>query len=386
MSSKPGTTMGLPGIILGLLSLLMLSSCQPRSPSTGAPTPGPASPVPAPAVPPPADPSPVSRDLPAQAPVQKAPSAILGLTSVFGETPVRLLLRSGNLLIASGDQSLVALRSRLEEAWRTPIGTAIPPVLSKGYLYVPGESDLLVLDAETGAIHARGPALGYGATILPYPGGAVAAGLEELTFIPSGSAEVGEILPFKEGSLTAIVLGERLLVARASGGLALLDPRTGEISAEAPGPVSPWLNVYGDLAVLAGVPEDGQSLGHLVAYRLPSLEEAWSLPLDFSPQAEPSIDASGIYVWGQGYLAQFSLEGAAGPQIGAVCAPPLLSRGRLFYGLLTGHFVEARSSSLKPRASIRLPAALSTKPLAWEGELRLGLVDGSVLRLDPSKL
>ncbi len=380
MLSKPATTKGHPGTILGLLSLLLLASCQPRSPG-----PAPVSSVPAPASPAMASPAPPSPTpaQPAQAPAREAPQAILGRAQVFGDTPVRLLLRAGSLLVASGDLDLVALTPKLEKAWKAEVGTTVPPVLSKGYLYLPGEAELLVLEAESGVVHARGPGLGYGARVLPYPGGALAAGPEELTFIPSGSAEVGEILPFKEGSLTALVQGEKLLIARASGGLALLDPRTGATLAEASGPVSPWLNAHGDLAILAGLPEDGQSQGQLVAYRLPSLEELWSLPLDFAPQAEPSIDDSGILVWGQGYLAEFSLEGVAGPQIGAVCAPPLLSRGRLYYGLLTGHFVEAKSSTLEARAILRLPAALSAKPLAWEGELRLGLVDGSVLRLDP---
>lgn len=388
MSSKPGTTWGLAGTILGLLSLLMLSSCQPRSPgpapASPPPNPSPVLAAPLPAPPLPEAPSPAPNPG-AQASGQKLPSAILGRAQVYEDTPVRLLLRSGSLLVASGDESLVALSPKLEVAWNTKVGTAAPPVLSKGYLYVPGEAELLVLEADSGLIHARGLGLGYGVNVLPYPGGAVAVGLDELTFIPSGSAEVGEILPYKGGGLTALVHKDKLLIARASGGLALLDPRTGEIAAEAAGPVSPWLNVYGDVAVLAGVPEDGQSTGHLVAYRLPGLEEVWSLPLDFSPQAEPSIDASGIFVWGQGYLAECSLEGVAGPQIGGVCAPPLLSRGRLYYGLLTGHFVEARSLTLQPQAILRLPAALSAKPLAWEGELRLGLVDGSILRLDPSK-
>lgn len=369
MWTKPGTSSGSPVRALGLLSILVLiASCQAKSP-------GP--PSPAPVVPP----------LPTEAPPQPDPSpAILGQASLFSAGPVRGILRSGDLLVASGERALVALDSRLREVWRTEIGTTSPPVLSKGFLYVSGEEELLLVEAETGAIHARGPALGYGAKILPFPGGAVAAGMAELTFIPSGSAKTGQVLAVEGGSLAAILEARDLLVARASGGLALVDPRTGEVKAQAPGPVTPWLQVYGDLAILAGLAPAGSQGGSLAAYRLPSLELLWTRELDFSPQAEPSVDASDIFVWGEGYLAEFSHAGHPGPRIGAVCAPPLLSRGSLYYGLFRGHLIEADPATLKPRALVRLPAALSAKPLAWEGELRLALVDGSVLSLDPSKL
>jgi outer membrane protein assembly factor BamB len=318
--------------------------------------------------------------------------AILGQAPVFSSGPVKGLLRSGGLLIASGDDSLVGLDARLDEVWRLELGTSALPVLSKGLLYIPGEKELILVDAATGAIHARGPALGYGAKLAPYPGGVVASGLSELTLVNSGSAETGAAFPLEGGSVAAVLHGADLLVARAVGGLALVDPETGAIIAEAPGPISPWLMVFDNLAILAGLPEEdgagGQAStgGLLVAYSLPSLSRLWSSPLDFTPQAEPAVGSSGIFVWGQGYLQQFSLAGEALQEKGAVCSPPLVTKAGVFYGLFTGHLVWASSDKLQPKAFLRLPAALSARPIPWDGNLRLPLVDGSVVSLDPGKM
>lgn len=348
---------------------------------------------------------------PAQVEPRTSP-AILASLSVSQGKRLDSLVRSGNFLVASDAAgSIVCLDAKGKVVWKTPVERGSRPVLSKGYLYVSGTRDFVVINATSGAVE-RGPALPPGARLAAFPDGAAAASSEGVSLFRSGSATAWTTFPVDGGPLAVMSLNDKannLLVSLVPGGLAVVSPGDSRIAAVAPGPVAGCLRYYGSRAVAAGARAEGLAPGaasgtaygpvsggspggtgspaepsyEVALYALPELELLWSLPLALKPEADPELGPEGAFVYGQGRLEAYSLAGEAIGKLDGLSAPPLLSNGVLYYGLSDGSFVAAQASNLAIKAGIRLPAALAARPLPFDGELRLPLSDGSIIVLDP---
>jgi outer membrane protein assembly factor BamB len=318
-------------------------------------------------------------------------SGLLSTQSAFSSRPVSSLLRSGDLVVAGdGAGNLSALRPSGETAWRFKGSGGTAPVLSKGMLYLASATDLLVLDASSGAIVAKKslpsatPAQGG---LAAFPDGVVAAGSSGVTLF-SADKKSGDLrLPVKDGALAALHYEGGVLVVSGSGELLLLDSGSGATRAEAPALSSSYLRVYADRAALVGSIHEGAAgaKGALRLYSLPGLSLIARADLPFVPASEPEINKEGIFVWGEGLIAAFSPEGKAIGTIKGTSAPPLLSRGVLYYGTEGGYLVAARPADLSVISRLLLPARLSARPLAFDDQLRLPLADGSVVVADPAK-
>lgn len=311
-------------------------------------------------------------------------SGLLVRAAAFERRPVASLLRSGELLVAGdGEGRLAALDSSGKEAWSFAGEGRGAPVLSKSSLYQASPSKLLVLDAESGRLLEELPlpgGSGARAGLAAFPDGLVAA-------IPSGllivtSAGKTREIPLGGEALAAAHYEGDVLALTASGSLLLLDPSSGAVKARAEALASPYLRVFEDSLALAGE-KNGKQL--LLLFSLPDLKKLASAELPFAPGAEPELNREGVLVWGGGRLAAFSPEGRAIGLIEGVSAPPLLSRGSLYYGTKEGFLVAARPSDLQALARLRLPAALSARPIAFGERLALPLADGSIALADPSK-
>ena len=355
---------------------------------------------------------------PAQAEPKKSP-AILASVPVSQGRRLDSLVRSGNFLVATdASGSIVCLDAKGKVIWKVPLEKGSRPVLSKGYLYVSGTREFVVINATSGAVE-RGPALPSGARLAAFPDGAVAASSAGISLFRSGSAGAWTTFPVNGGPLAVMSLNDKannLLVSLVPGGLAIVSPGDSQIAAVAPGPVASCLRYYGSRAVAAGAKAEGLAGGapgsaaavpagtasgaqsggiasgsgspaaasyEVALYALPELEILWSLTLALKPEADPELGPEGAFVYGQGRLEAYSLAGEAIGRLSGLSAPPLLSNGMLYYGLSDGSFVAAQASNLAVKASIRLPAALAARPIPFEGELRLPLADGSIVALDP---
>lgn len=317
-------------------------------------------------------------------------AGLLSAQGVFPARPVSSLLRSGELLVAGdGAGNLSALRPSGEAAWRYQGGGRAAPVLSKGLLYLASATELLVLDAGSGRLVTKKSLPSAAAAqggLAAFPDGVVAAGPSGLTLFSAEEGGKGRELPVKEGALAALHYEGSILVVSGSGELLLLDPANGETRAEAPALSSSYLRVYADRAALAGSVRGGGAKGSLMLFSLPGLSLVARVDLPFAPASEPEINREGVFVWGEGSLAAFSPEGKPIGTVAGVSAPPLLSKGVLYYGTSGGYLVAARPSDLAVTARLFLPARLSARPLAFGEELRLPLADGTVALVDPAKL
>jgi outer membrane protein assembly factor BamB len=316
---------------------------------------------------------------------------LLSAQGVFPSRPVSSLLRSGELLVAGdGAGNLSALKASGEAAWRYKGAGKAAPVLSKGMLYLASATELLVLDAGSGRLVAKKslPAAAAQGGLAAFPDGVVAAGPSGLTLFSAEEGAKDRELPVSGGALAALHYEGSILVVSGSGELLLLDPASGETRAEAPALSSSFLRVYADRAALAGPVRGGSggAKGSLLLFSLPGLSLIARADLPFAPASEPEINREGVFVWGEGSLAAFSPEGKPLGTVKGVSAPPLLSKGVLYYGTGEGYLVAARPSDLAVTGRLFLPARLSARPLAFGEELRLPLADGTVALVDPAKL
>jgi outer membrane protein assembly factor BamB len=316
---------------------------------------------------------------------------LLSARSAFSARPVSSLLRSGDLLVAGdGAGNLSALKPSGEAAWRFAGEGRASPVLSKGMLYLASATELLVLDAASGRLVAKKSlpsAASAQGGLAAFPDGVVAAGPSGLSFFSADQAGKDRELPVKEGALVALHYEGSILVVSGSGELLLLDSESGAARAEAPALSSSFLRVWADRAALVGSLRGGSggAKGSLMLFSLPELSLIARADLPFAPASEPEINREGVFVWGEGSLAAFSPEGKPIGTIQNVSAPPLLSKGVLYYGTSGGYLVAARPSDLAVTARLFLPARLSARPLAFGEELRLPLADGSVVFAEPAK-
>lgn len=318
-------------------------------------------------------------------------SGLLSTQSAFSARPVSSLLRSGSLVVAGdGAGNFSALRPSGETLWRFKGRDGAVPVLSKGMLYLASATDLLVLDAESGKLVAKkslpSAALAQGG-LAAFPDGVVAAGSSGVTLFAADKNGRDLQFPVNGGAVAALHYEGSILVVSGSGELLLLDSGSGAARAEAPALSSSYLRVYSDRVALVGSIHDGAAgaKGALMLYSLPDLSLIARADLTFAPASEPEINKEGIFVWGEGMLAAFSPEGKAVGTIQNVSAPPLLSRGVLYYGTVGGYLVAARPADLSVLSRLLLPARLSARPLAFDDELKLPLADGSVVVADPAK-
>ncbi len=338
--------------------------------------------------------------------------AIVGRAALFPGKSAARLFNAGSLLLAGdGRGEFVALDQAGLPRWRqtvdlggTPsaLGTAAP-LLFKDRVYLVAEGALLALNAQSGEMLFRLglPAAVFPTMLAPYPEGLLVAtreGVLVYTGVAASSASSIETaagprspsvsLPVEGGASAVAQFEGKVLAASRTGGLVLLDPaRPGEVIAKAAGPASPFFRLYdtsgGSRAALVGFGRPDGGRGRAVLYALPSLEPLWDRSLDFLPATEPELAREGLFVYGEGRLAAFSLEGELRGTLEGLSAPPLLSRGVLYYGLSDGSFVAASPESLMTRATLHLPAPLAGRPLAFGEELRLPLKDGSVLFVKP---
>ncbi len=323
-----------------------------------------------------------------QAPGARARNpALLGASSLFaGMAVANLQSAAGELVIgADGKGAFVAFDAAGGRRWSVELAGASAALRSKEKVYLAGEAAFVVLDAATGRELARGPGLPAGARLAAFPDGCLAATAVGVLRYPDGGAESVKEYPLAGGALAAANFEGKILAAPGKGGLVLLDAETGAVLAAASSPASPHFRLYGSGVALAGPAAGGSDSrgGNLVVLDLPGLGPRWEAPLAFRPAAEPEFNKEGVFVWGRGSLAGFSPEGRPLGQVEGVVAPPLLSRGVLYYGTKDGDFIAASPLDLKTRSVLRLPSPLAGRPIAVGEELRLPLRDGGVARLDP---
>jgi outer membrane protein assembly factor BamB len=183
-----------------------------------------------------------------------------------------------------------------------------------------------------------------------------------------------------------VLADSQLLAVSGQGRLVFIDVKTGRISDEVA------LDLKQD--VLTPRVKDGRAFivskgGRVVAVDVATFKVLWDLTLEQSIRSEPELDGDRLYLWLQNKTL-VSLSVINGSVIGKptpdVESPPLLSKGRLYWGSSGPSLVVADAATGTILKRSPLPDMVSARPLLVDGTLYLGTATGKFIRIDTEKL
>jgi len=222
---------------------------------------------------------------------------------------------------------------------------------------------------------------------VPIPNGLALATPRGVTILRQENAEVLAEIPVLGGLIAPLVLADsQLLAVSGQGRLVFIDVKTGRISDEVA------LDLKQD--VLTPRVKDGRAFivskgGRVVAVDVATFKVLWDLTLEQSIRSEPELDGDRLYLWLQNKTL-VSLSVINGSVIGKptpdVESPPLLSKGRLYWGSSGPSLVVADAATGTILKRSPLPDMVSARPLLVDGTLYLGTATGKFIRIDTEKL
>lgn len=261
----------------------------------------------------------------------------------------------------------------------------------KGVAYYSGSNEFLAVDARSGEVLFRRPLDGERSHVLgnraaPFADFIAFPTMTGVELVDPRTGELKRTLPVPGGT-TMSPANYRGLVAIVNqrGAFMLIDPDSGELRGQiqtgAQQPVALAPRILGDRACFA------DRKGLLVMVDLSSMSVAWERPLPAGVFSDLEFSEEAVVALSRGAVHVFSPDGAELMKpVQNVAAPPLLSRGVLYYGTTDRSFVALRLADGKELGRLRLEARVSARPLAVEGFIYLGLADGGFVKLDPSRL
>ncbi|AEJ18839.1 PQQ-binding-like beta-propeller repeat protein [Gracilinema caldarium] len=222
---------------------------------------------------------------------------------------------------------------------------------------------------------------------VPIPNGIALATPRGVTILRQENAELLAEIPVLGGLISPLVLADSHLIAvSGQGKLVFIDIKNNRISEELE------LNFKDD--VLTPRFKDGKVFiatknGRLVAVDVTTHQTIWDVDLGQGIRVEPEVDGERIYLWVQNKsLVIVSIQNGTpfGKPIPDVESPPLLAKGRLYWGGSGPSLVVADSATGTILKRSPLPDKVSARPLLVDGILYLGTSTGKFIRLDIEKL
>lgn len=308
-----------------------------------------------------------------------APAAFTGMISRAGETLLLMDLR-GNLYAL--DQSGKTLWSHPALVTFTALDSTVAVVETE---------TLRILDANSGT---EGGAYAFESwqalpqtKPVPVPNGVALATPRGVTILRQENAEVLAEIPVLGGVIAPLVLADSQLVAvSGQGRVVFIDVKNLRISDELA------LDLGSD--VLSPRVKDGRVFiatkpGRIVAVETASYRLLWDIQLEQSIRSDPEVDLGRLYLWLQDKsLVSLSVKDGTmiGEPIPDVESPPLLSKGRLYWGGSGPSLVVADAASGTILKRSPLPDMVSARPFLVEETLYLGTKSGKLIRIDTEKL
>ena len=305
-------------------------------------------------------------------------TALSGMISKVGDT----------VLIMDLKGNLYALDSSGKTLWSHPSVTSFTALDSN--LAVLESQNIRILRADNGTelgtyTFESGQALPQVKPV-PVPNGIAIATPRGVTILRQENAEVMAEVAVLGGVVAPLVLADSKLVAVSGQGMVVfIDVKRGQITDELS------LKVSGAMTPRV---KDNQLFistkdGRIIAIDTVTIKVLWDVQLEQALRAEPELDVDRLYVWLQNKTL-LTLSAADGHVIGNpiqdVESPPLLSKGRLYWGSSGPSLVIADGMTGTIVKRSPLPDMVSARPLLVDGSLYLGTVSGKLIRLDINKL
>jgi len=316
---------------------------------------------------------------------------VLGNTRVSDRPIAAGVTRYGDLvLVVDAGGRLHALDKQGRVLWSAGQGVGAVTALDQAIALTEPEGLVLVdglAGAEQGrwAFDTRAGAPRYKA--LPVPEGVAVATPQGIAILRRENAQLIREIPIPGGIAAPLLLADRALVGiTGRGSLVILDSGSSRVRAELPlglaeDPLAPRFS--GGIIIAA----DRQ--GRIAAVSPADEKILWERRLDVRLGAEPEADGERIYLWtADHFLRVLSLEDGSdrGSPLPGVDSPPLLSRGRLYWGSGKGTLVVADAATGGIFKKTAIPDAPSVRPLLIDGVLYVGTAGGRVLRVDAGGL
>lgn len=377
------------------------------SPSPASSVPGPATETvpPAPAKPAPAKPAPAkpepAKPTPPQAaqvtaPVASAkPDPVLGSWKALSGPVAGSVVRVGTngvFVLSDPDGNLTGMSADGKVLWQLKTANRGAdrsyPVPFKGLVYYTGSNELVAVDAATGAVVAREALEGdrahiFGTRVVPFPGAVVSPTRDTLEVLDERTGKVMRSIPVPDGiTMTPANYDGLAAIVNQKGVFMLLDLATGQIKAQvqtgAVQPVALAPRIHGTLACFA------DRKGLLVMVDLKSMKVAWerSLPGAAGVFSDIEIGDEGVFAFSKDMIYSYNLRGERLMEpIAKVSAPPLLSKGILYYGTLDGFLVAVRVKGGVELGRVDLGGKATARPLFSEGAIYVGTAGGKLVKV-----
>lgn len=305
-------------------------------------------------------------------------TALSGMISRVGDT----------VLIVDLKGNLYALDSHGKTLWSHPSLATFTALDSS--LAVLESQNIRILRADNGTelgtyTFESGQALPQVKPV-PVPNGIAIATPRGVTILRQENAEVMAEVAVLGGVVAPLVLADSKLVAISGQGMVVfIDVKKGqitdELSLKVSGAMTPRVK---DNQLFISTKE-----GRIIAIDTVTVKVLWDIQLEQALRAEPELDVDRLYVWLQNktLLTLSAIDGRViGNPIQDVESPPLLSKGRLYWGSSGPSLVIADGMTGTIVKRSPLPDMVSARPLLVDGSLYLGTVSGKLIRLDIDKL
>lgn len=322
--------------------------------------------------------------------------ALLGRTNLSPRPLSGSLVRvpdTGTLLAVDLGGTLRAFDAQGRVLWSLETGDRAGnlrwPVTYKGVAYYSGESGLVAVDGRDGTVLARrplDPARDLALRPAPFPDSLLLPTQEGFDLVDPSTLKTttAVAVPGGTGSLPT-QRDSFALIVNKDGTLLLMDPMEGTVRAQTPtgarGSTSVSPRIFENRACFA------DRSGLVVMVDLERMEVLWERRTGVEILTDLEIAREGVLAYGNGTLLGFRLDGESlMSPIQGVSAPPLLSRGTVFYGTSDGDLVVAQASPWKVRGKVPLGDVPSVRPLQVGNTLYVGTRGGSLVRIDTAKL
>ncbi len=302
---------------------------------------------------------------------------------------------TGSFIVSDADGNLSSVSESGKILWTLKTANkaaersyAVP---FKGLVYYSGSDEFLIIDAVSGTVLSRVALEGkrshmLGNRVVPFPNALVFPTRDGLEVLSERTGETIRVIPVSGGTNMSPANYEGLAaIVSQKGVFMLIDIETGEIKTEiktsAVQPVAQAPRIVGTRACFA------DRKGLLVMVDLATNSLAWEKSLSDSGGifADVEMGQAGVFAYGKKKLFSYSLDGVEiTAPFGGVSAPPLLSKGILYYGTENGFLVAFDVKAKIETGRIALGSKMTARPLFVDGFIFAGTENGRIVKVDAS--
>ncbi len=289
-----------------------------------------------------------------------------------------------------GSGSVIAFAAGGAVRWSVPTankgGPLSHPVPFRDKLFFSGAGELVVIAGASGEVLARrtldeARSHAGGARVAPFPNGLLFPTADGIEFLDPNDASVIRKIPVADGvGMTPSNYQGMAAIVNNEGVFLLVDMANGkvvkEIRTNARLPVALAPRIFEDKAVFA------DRRGLVVLVDLVEGIVLWERKAPDGVFTDIEINREGVFIFGKTTISGYRLDGSAVMEIfRGVSAPPLLSRGMLYFGTTAKAFIIAETNPWRIARRIPLDDLVTTRPILGDGCVYVGTKSGKILKI-----